>query len=75
MNYLLCRFKERNDSGKIPSYEEIVNDDDVSEDEKVFEQQTEFEHKFNFRFEEPDQDFVIFFTILITNLSAFYCLF
>ncbi|MCP9261746.1 hypothetical protein DINM_005077 [Dirofilaria immitis] len=44
---LLCIFS-------IPLYEEIVN---VEKDEEEVERENEFEQKYNFRYEEPDQDF------------------
>ena len=43
------------DEGNIASYEDVVG---LSEDEEEVEQQTEYEHKYNFRFEEPDNDFI-----------------
>jgi protein KRI1 len=43
------------DDGNPVSYEDVVG---LSEDEVEVEQQAEFEHKYNFRFEEPDNDFI-----------------
>ena len=58
--YILCRYKDTEDKDYIPTYDEVVHDSegDLSEDEKTLEHQNEFEKKYNFRFEEPDQEFV-----------------
>ena len=53
-------YLEQGDDSYVPSYEEVVHDSegDLSEDERTVGRQEQFEHKFNFRFEEPDQEFV-----------------
>merc|ERR1712227_1150375 len=60
-DYLLNkRYLDKDSDDYVPTYDEIVHDsdEDLSEDERNVAKQEEFEHKYNFRFEEPDEDFI-----------------
>ncbi|EJW76367.1 Krr1 family protein [Wuchereria bancrofti] len=54
-DYLLNKKYDVEGNDDVPSYEEIVN---VEKDEEELEREDEFERKYNFRYEEPDQDFI-----------------
>lgn len=58
-DYILNKGYANTDESAIPTYDEIVGEAaPLSEDEQELEKQAEFEHKYNFRFEVPDADFI-----------------
>uniref|UniRef100_T1J5R0 Protein KRI1 homolog n=1 Tax=Strigamia maritima TaxID=126957 RepID=T1J5R0_STRMM len=63
------RYMDEDDDERFPSYDEIVHDSEgLSEDEKTLETQDYFEHKYNFRYEEPDQDFIKHYPRTLTDV-------
>ncbi|KAH8270018.1 hypothetical protein KR018_002420 [Drosophila ironensis] len=58
-DYILNKGYANTDASAIPTYDEIVGETaPLSEDEHELEKQAEFEQKYNFRFEEPDAEFI-----------------
>lgn len=58
-DYILNKGYKDQDKDKIPSYEAIVGDEDsIDEDVKILQKQEDFEREYNFRFQEPDKNFI-----------------
>ncbi|KAL5022897.1 hypothetical protein ScPMuIL_002052 [Solemya velum] len=58
-DYILNKRYLEEDNDRIPTYEEVVdNGEGFSDEEDILDKQEDFERKYNFRFEEPDPEFI-----------------
>ncbi|XP_033736672.1 protein KRI1 homolog [Pecten maximus] len=58
-DYILNKGHIDKEFDRIPTYNEVVDEEeDFSEGEELLEKQEEFERKYNFRYEEPDPEFI-----------------
>ncbi|XP_064605890.1 protein KRI1 homolog [Liolophura sinensis] len=57
-DYILNKGYLEKDKDRIPTYDEIVDEAGFSSEEEILKKQEEFETKYNFRYEEPDQEFI-----------------
>jgi len=56
-NYIVHKGWVDKEQERAPTYEELVTDADV-DDEEILDEQDRFEHVYNFRYEEPDSVFI-----------------
>ena len=64
-DFILNKNYIEKDPDRIPTFDEVVNDAEEISDEEMLVKQEDFERKFNFRYEEPDPDFIKSYPITI----------